>query len=181
MVFKCYRTILEGVKTFVAEMNEVSIAVNEPDYLRVMKKSMLSVILVIIQFGAIAFYLLSGPIFSGQLVFLIMQFLAFAIAFWGILAMGITKVSVFPTPTASALLVVKGPYRIIRHPMYTGIVLMAGAMLAGYYTHLRLVVFLILCANQIIKLLWEEKMMIEKIPAYKEYMVRTWRLLPFVF
>ena len=154
---------------------------NEPDYLRSMKKHFFSLILVVVQFGAIAFYLLSGPIFSEQLPFLILQFLAFAIAVWGIIAMGITKVSVFPTPAENAQLAVKGPYRVIRHPMYTGIVLMAGAMLAGYYTHLRLVVFLILCANQIIKLLWEEKMMIEKIPAYKEYMARTWRLLPFVF
>lgn len=165
----------------MVEIIEVAIATVEQEYLRIMKTRLLSAILVIVQFGCIAFFAFNGPLFAEQMPLLLLQILAFVIAFWGVLAMGITRVSVFPTPTENAQLVVKGPYHIIRHPMYSGILLMAGAMLAGYYTHLRLAVFLILCVNQIIKLLWEEKMMLEKIPTYKEYMKRTWRIVPFVF
>jgi protein-S-isoprenylcysteine O-methyltransferase Ste14 len=112
---------------------------------------------------------------------LLLQLAAFAIAFWGILAMGILKVSVFPVPRENSELITSGPYRFTRHPMYTGIILMAGALIAARFTWLRLIVFLILVVNQIIKLLWEERMLAVKISSYKTYMERTWRLIPWIF
>lgn len=146
-----------------------------------MKNRFLSLSLVVVQFSCIAFYIIDGPIFASQWYLLLLQLAAFAIAFWGILAMGILKVSVFPVPRENSELITSGPYRFIRHPMYTGIILMAGALIAARFTWLRLIVFLILVVNQIIKLLWEERMLAVKISSYKTYMERTWRLIPWIF
>ncbi len=41
--------------------------------------------------------------------------------------------------------------------------------------------FLVLCVVLIIKLNWEEKMLVEKFSGYKDYMQNTKRLIPFIY
>jgi protein-S-isoprenylcysteine O-methyltransferase Ste14 len=79
-------------------------------------------------------------------------------------------------------LVVKGPYRIVRHPIYTGLILtVAGTGLAvdrGIGLFMALLVF----ASYWLKSRVEEKLMMETFPEqYPEYRRRVKALIPGVF
>jgi len=80
-------------------------------------------------------------------------------------------------------LVQRGPYAVVRHPIYTGIFLaIIGTILALTPTPGGILVVVVLLSSFFVKLLQEEKVMIkefpEAYPAYKER-VRA-RLVPFV-
>ena len=78
-------------------------------------------------------------------------------------------------------LVMTGPYRYVRHPIYTGILaaLLGSALVAG---PLWFIVFLIFCPYFIFSATVEEKLMMRQFPnEYPEYRKRTNRLIPFVW
>ncbi|HTX77175.1 MAG TPA: methyltransferase [Terracidiphilus sp.] len=75
-----------------------------------------------------------------------------------------------------------GPYRAIRHPMYTGFILTQLAMPIGMASLVTLPLFLLLIVVYVIRLLDEEKVLARDLPGYSEYCQRTrWRLIPCVW
>lgn len=77
-------------------------------------------------------------------------------------------------------LIQQGPYRTVRHPIYSGLLLMVlgTVILAG-----RLVDFMALIVSFLglwIKLRQEELFLTEHLPRYAEYMTRTKALIPFI-
>ena len=73
-------------------------------------------------------------------------------------------------------LVVSGPYRFVRHPMYTGELLLRLALCAG--TTGAPLVFSVLLYIQVLRALREERV----IAGYAEYTNQVrWRLIPFLF
>jgi protein-S-isoprenylcysteine O-methyltransferase Ste14 len=74
-----------------------------------------------------------------------------------------------------------GPYRWVRHPLYTGeIVSSLGlALLAG--TPAALAVWLGFCFLQAYRALREEQLLVAAMPAYRGYQARTAALLPGIF
>lgn len=75
-----------------------------------------------------------------------------------------------------------GPYAFVRHPMYSGslIMLIPTAPAVGSWWGLLAVVPIILAI--IWRLLDEEKFLIKNLPGYKEYCSRVvWRLIPGIF
>ena len=73
-------------------------------------------------------------------------------------------------------LVVWGPYRLVRHPMYTGELLLRLALCAG--TSGAPLVFSVLLYIQVLRALREERV----IAGYEKYANQVrWRLIPFVF
>jgi protein-S-isoprenylcysteine O-methyltransferase Ste14 len=109
------------------------------------------------------------------------------LAFVGLLAaviitMGIINLNdnltPFPTPRKNARLISHGIYTYIRHPIYTGIILI---MLAyGLFTAslARLIISIILLIVFYFKSKLEEKLLIEKFPEYKDYKKSAGRFLP---
>jgi protein-S-isoprenylcysteine O-methyltransferase Ste14 len=78
-------------------------------------------------------------------------------------------------------LVQRGPYRYVRHPIYTGMILMfaANVILAGRVGGI--LGLLLFAYGFVIKLLREERLMMQQFPSsYPEYMKRTKRLVPYV-
>lgn len=83
-----------------------------------------------------------------------------------------------PTPRVGGQLVQVGPYRRIRHPMYTAVMAfgLACALAArspwGWFGVLLLVAVLATKASL------EERWMLAEHPGYADYRARTWRFLP---
>ena len=75
-----------------------------------------------------------------------------------------------------------GPYRLIRHPGYLGMILMwIGASAAtGNWVVLLIVVAVILAAYHY-RIQSEEKMLDSTLPGYGEYRSHTWRLIPPIY
>lgn len=86
-----------------------------------------------------------------------------------------------PRPKEASQLVVKGPYRLVRHPIYTGVIFMAYGwsvlsqswLTMGYAT----IVFLFLD----VKSRREERWLVEKYPGYEAYRKAVKRLVPFIY
>jgi protein-S-isoprenylcysteine O-methyltransferase Ste14 len=140
-----------------------------------------SILLVTLQFVFI-FLLLSGTTLSNLPVpTYILITLSFALIFWAIIAMQKSKLRILPEPSSTATLITNGPYRFIRHPMYTAILLGSTGLLIHQFTLLRLVLIIALAIVLLIKLGWEEKMLSQKFEGYKNYMKQTQKLFPFIF
>jgi protein-S-isoprenylcysteine O-methyltransferase Ste14 len=120
----------------------------------------------------------SGPVLAG--IGLAVWVAGLAIAVWARLYIG-RNWGMPMTRRAEPELVTTGPYRLIRHPIYTGIILaLVGTALAisplGLIAVAVLAVFFAFSATR------EERFLTEEFPsAYPPYKARTKMLIPFVF
>jgi len=75
-----------------------------------------------------------------------------------------------------------GPYRIVRHPMYSGILMMALFSAPALGSWIALPVNALVIPVLVFRLVNEEKMLRQELPGYAEYCRRTrFRLLPGVY
>ena len=74
-----------------------------------------------------------------------------------------------------------GPYRLVRHPMYSAISLMLLATPLALGSYVVVPLFVMLIPLLVFRLLNEEKLLRQNLPGYAEYCLRTrFRLVPFV-
>jgi len=120
-----------------------------------------------------------GLIFA-RIVGLIVAVSGAAVSVWSLLAHG-WQVSPFPKPVDGAHLVDSGPYRYVRHPMYSGVVIFTlgvGLAYANPVVLLSSVTFLVFFMAKTGR---EEEMLVEKVPGYRAYRTAVpWRIIPFV-
>ena len=82
----------------------------------------------------------------------------------------------------SARIIDKGIYRYLRHPQYTGLLLIAIGMILGWATLTNLLMLPILCLMYNNLAIKEEEMMKNEFgDAYVSYMKKTKRFIPFIY
>lgn len=81
----------------------------------------------------------------------------------------------------SGPLVQRGPYKVIRHPVYTGVVILIWATILGHPDPLNLVLLVIVTANVVIRITFEEQLLRQKYPEFAEYARHTKRMIPFIW
>jgi protein-S-isoprenylcysteine O-methyltransferase Ste14 len=145
-----------------------------------MPRSRSSVSLVAAQFLLLGLLLFSGPLIP-SLPWLLLWPTAALLAGWSLLALRLRRLSVWPDPLPQAELVTDGPYRLIRHPIYSALLLGGLAAVIAGGPLWRWPVWLALLAVLITKLRYEERLLEAQIPAYAAYRRRTWRLLPLIW
>jgi protein-S-isoprenylcysteine O-methyltransferase Ste14 len=136
--------------------------------------------LVAIQLAALVYLAVTGPwLATGLLVWL--QIIAIYLAAWAFWRFDLRQLRIAPDPARGARLITSGPYRWIRHPMYSSVLLLALAVVLGRPTLARVVVWLILLADLLLKLRYEEVLLAHRFPEYSQYRKRTKKLIPFVY
>ena len=143
--------------------------------------SALSVLLVGIQFVLIAFIMFTGPLWPQDWWLRGILASGGMIGLWALYIMGLRQVKVFPEVPSEGTLIVSGPYRWIRHPMYTGVLLVTLAWSMANPLPYRIFLWVGLLITLIVKLLYEEGFLLERFPEYKAYQRQTSRLIPFVW
>ena len=103
------------------------------------------------------------------------------LAFWAMAVMKLGNFNVVPYPVVNGKLVTSGPYRVIRHPMYTSIFIFALALLAGQFDYYKLIISMLMVADLVVKMIFEEGLLCKHYPGYKSYMQTTKRVIPFVW
>ncbi|MDH3729996.1 MAG: isoprenylcysteine carboxylmethyltransferase family protein [Acidimicrobiia bacterium] len=100
-----------------------------------------------------------------------------AIGLWAAARLG-RGLTPSPLPNGEVDLVTLGPYRWMRHPMYTAVMVMAVAIAtrAGSIAAVVLTIALIVLFN--VKAGWEERQLAATFPGYAAYKARTPRFLP---
>jgi len=103
-----------------------------------------------------------------------------ALAAGGLLKLG-NSLTALPYPKDGSQLVDEGPYAIVRHPIYSGLIL--GAFGWGLWLHawLTLVFAFGLFVLFDLKLRREERWLCERYPEYADYQKRVKKLVPWVW
>ena len=143
--------------------------------------SIASKLLVFLQVSCLA-YLLFFTKFMSQGLLLIIQISGILLLLWAVITMRLGNFNIQPELKQNAHFVNSGPYRLIRNPMYTGLIIFFGAGALHSLELTESFVFLILTLVLIIKIRLEEKFLENRFgQAYVNYKSRTYRLLPYIY
>ena len=140
-----------------------------------------SLTFVVIQFTCLGLIAITGPIFPGNALLLAVELLGLALGIWAVFTIGIGNFNVTPDPLRSSRLVTRGPYRVIRHPMYLALLLVTLPLVAMHFSLLRLAIWLVLFVDLVIKLNYEEGILATRLEGYRDYLQRSYRLVPFIY
>lgn len=117
---------------------------------------------------------------STTLIGTVFALLGFAFAALGSLALG-RNLSPFPRPKEGSELVESGVFSIVRHPIYTGLSLLALGYSLLWASVAALVATAVLFVFLDIKARREEQWLEEKFDAYARYKARVRKLVPFIY
>lgn len=146
-----------------------------------MRGSRRSYLLVGVQFACLAAIVFSGPLIPRNPLWTLLSLLGVLLGVWAVLAVGPAEVSVLPEVRSGARLVTRGPYRVVRHPMYSALLLFSLGLVLGAPNVWRWLLWIVLLGDLLLKLRYEEQLLARRFADYPAYQKRTWRLVPFVF
>jgi len=89
--------------------------------------------------------------------------------------------SVYPEVKHQAALITTGPYRSIRHPMYTSLITMMIGIALYNYHWVNAVGVLMVAGAVINKANREEKLLLMKFLEYAHYQQKSYRFLPYIY
>lgn len=142
----------------------------------------LPTILLGIELLMLLFIIFSGPFVPSDPILILTQLFALGLVGWGGYALQKENTfSIFSELPKNASLVTSGPYEIIRHPMYSGILLFALVSIINYTTLFRLLGLLILTLIVLYKVHLEEDYLEGKFGEYKHYRIKTKKLIPYLY
>lgn len=104
-----------------------------------------------------------------------------ALMVWSLKTMRLSNLNIMPDLREKSVLVTSGPYRWIRHPMYSAVLLMTLMLVLTDLTGVRCLYWIVLLLDLGLKFRYEESLLLKKHPEYAIYRKRTKMLIPFVF
>jgi protein-S-isoprenylcysteine O-methyltransferase Ste14 len=96
---------------------------------------------------------------------------------WSLRSLG-RNVSVIPQ---ARKLAEGGPYRWVRHPLYTGEIFSSLGLVLTFWSLAALAVWLVFCYLQVYRAVREEELLVAVLPGYRRYQARTAALMPGLF
>jgi protein-S-isoprenylcysteine O-methyltransferase Ste14 len=140
-------------------------------------KSLLFVLVQIICLGLIA---VTGSLFSANVILFLIEMIGIGLGVWSVIIMRPGNFNITPDPLSWSKLVRIGPYRIIRHPMYLALLLTTLPLIIDKFSMLRLLLWIILLIDLVLKINFEEKLLAAEVDGYENYMKDTYRLIPLI-
>lgn len=122
---------------------------------------------------------LRGELFSAAPFVIACQACGFAVMLWGRLSFPRGSFSFGAKPVASTI-VKAGPYRLVRHPIYAGAMLLLWGSIAGHASAAGAAIGLAATLFVAGKIGHEERLLRASLPGYEEYARSTKAVIPFV-
>ena len=140
-----------------------------------------SKILLLLQFLCFGYFALFSEVFASG-GFLLVQMIGLGLGIWSVVSMGLRNFNAQPEVKQGARLIRKGPYALIRNPMYTSLLLFFTFGLLDHFSWPDLLVLVLLALVFAIKIRDEENFLALRFGSlYTEYKNSTYRLIPFLF
>jgi protein-S-isoprenylcysteine O-methyltransferase Ste14 len=140
----------------------------------------LSVAAVLLMVGAALGLLAMNSLLARSPAGIAVQVAALALMAWARLTFGRRSFHAAANPTAGGL-VTTGPYRFIRHPIYTAACLFVWAGVLSNWSVLAGLLGVTLLVGAFVRMLCEERLVVQTYPEYREYARTTKRMVPYVF
>jgi len=99
---------------------------------------------------------------------------------WGLIALG-SNLTPLPYPREEGVLVTQGAYRIVRHPLYSGVVFLAVAYSAAVWSVTQVIGVAALFLLLNFKASREEQWLRERFEDYSSYQTQVKKLIPWVY
>lgn len=120
-----------------------------------------------------------GALFGRGPIAAAFQVIAVALMIWARVTFGLRSFHAAANPTGGGL-VTRGPYRWIRHPIYSAILIFTWAGALSHVSMASLGLGVLATVAVAIRIAAEERLLVERYPEYAEYAARTRRIVPFV-
>jgi protein-S-isoprenylcysteine O-methyltransferase Ste14 len=136
-------------------------------------------LLVIAQFTLSAALVLSTRWSPVPWLAMIIALPGIALAVWAWAKVGLLKLRIHPSTTDRTQLITDGPFSIVRHPMYVGLLWFTAALLASEFAWWRVIAWIALATVLNFKSRMEEQDMKVRFVEYDAYVQRVGRFWPF--
>ena len=100
---------------------------------------------------------------------------------WAIRHNRVDNFNIRPDLKEGCELITTGPYRFVRHPMYTSVILMTLALAVATPIYMEWSSLALLIVVLALKAVREERLWCEGSEEYKAYMKKTKRFIPFIY
>ena len=130
--------------------------------------------------GGVVGLLFAHCLFSPSPVVLLPQGAAVALGTWARITFGRRSFHVAANPTEGGL-VTPGPYRFIRHPIYTAVCLFTVPAVIAHWSWSAALLGASVVLSALLRMLAEERLLVGRYPEYRQYAAATSRMIPFLF
>ncbi len=146
-----------------------------------MQNKRLSQTLVFIQFSTLGLILLIERSLPSTTALQIISLIGIALGIWAIYSMQIGNFRIVPDTKPNSVFKNIGPYQLIRHPMYLALIIFILPFVVSEPNAAKIILFGIFFINMLIKLNYEEQLLLKKFEEYTAYKKKTYRLIPFIY
>ncbi len=143
-------------------------------------KKIFSWTLVVLQFGLLIILIGNMRLSISCWLCIILYVISLGLGMWAIITMKLGNFNVVPDVKVDSILVTGIPYKYIRHPMYTSVILVGLGMMLSAYSNFTLSIWLVLSVVMFVKAKYEESLLIERFPEYEKYCANTKAFIPFI-
>ena len=140
----------------------------------------ISILGMVVMIGALIGLYKIGVLFTAQPIAIALQLMAVALMVWARVTFGRRSFHAAANPTAGGL-VTTGPYRIIRHPIYTAACLFGWGAIVAHWSLVSVAFGILLLLGALVRMLCEEQLIKQKYLEYVEYAKVTKRMIPYLF
>ena len=121
----------------------------------------------------------TGMLFSACAGVIAVQAAAVLLLLWARRAFGRRSFHAAANPTEGGL-VTGGPYRHIRHPIYTAFSLISAAGVLAHWSWQSGLWGGLILGGALLRMFCEERLVTARYPEYAQYAAKTWRMIPYV-
>jgi protein-S-isoprenylcysteine O-methyltransferase Ste14 len=141
---------------------------------------LISILGLVVMVGALIGLYKIGVLFTAQPIAIALQLIAVGLLIWSRITFGRRSFHAAANPTAGGL-VTTGPYRIIRHPIYTAACLFGWGPIVVHLSLVSVALGILLLLAALVRMICEEQLVKQKYPEYVEYAKVTKRMVPYLF